>query len=56
MASETETPTEQEEEENSRKMDPEIRLIGQMLRDLQNIDEAGRVRIVSYIASRYKAS
>lgn len=53
------TEQRQEEEEaegGGRKMDPEIRLIGQILRDLQEIDDAGRARVVSYLSSRFKAT
>jgi hypothetical protein len=37
-------------------MDPEIRLIGSMIRDLEELDPEARARVMQYLASRYGKS
>lgn len=43
-----------EEETGSRKMDGELRVIGQMLRLLDDLDNRARARVVYYLSCRYQ--
>lgn len=55
MATDLTKPEELEEEtETRRRMDPELKAISAVLRTLDDLDEAGRGRVVAYLASRYK--
>lgn len=38
-----------------REMDPEVRVLGQILRIIDELPEDARVRVVAFIASRYKS-
>lgn len=54
MATETllNGPVEAEDRDEGRKMDPEIRLMGQILRDLREIEPEARARVVRWLSSR----
>jgi len=39
--------------EGSRAMDPELRIMGQMLRQLDELEDDARGRVVRYLSSRY---
>ncbi len=45
----------QDDEEGSRRMDPELRVMGAMLRLLNELDEPAKGRAVAWLASRYAA-
>lgn len=42
-----------EEDGGERKMDTELRVMGQMLRMLRDLDRTARGRVVRYLASRF---
>ncbi len=45
---------EAEENGKSRKMDEEIRIISGILRDLSDLEEDARIRVMSYLSDRFK--
>ena len=42
-----------EEQPGSRRLDPELRTMGAMLRMLDDLDDKARARVVTYLSSRY---
>lgn len=42
-----------DKKEGSRAMDPELRIMGQMLRQLDELEDDARGRVVRYLSSRY---
>ncbi len=46
--------TEPEEETGSRRMDDELRCLGQMLRMLGDLEEDARARVIAYLSSRFR--
>lgn len=46
-------PEIESDDDSSRKMDPEIRTIGRIIKLLDDVEEQGRSRVVAYLASRY---
>lgn len=49
-------PAPEAEADESRRMDPELRTIGRIIRMLEEIEESGRSRVMSYLVSRYGLS
>lgn len=45
---------EPEEPTGSRRLDPELRTMGAMLRMLDDLDDKARARVVLYLSSRYQ--
>lgn len=45
---------EEEASTGSRRLDPELRTMGAMLRMLDDLDDKARARVVSYLSSRYQ--
>lgn len=43
-----------DEVDTGRSMDPELRVLSGILRDLRKLDDAARARVISYLASRFK--
>lgn len=46
-------PAEDDPEESTRAMDPEIRVMGQMVRIVEKIDEPARGRVIEWLRARY---
>lgn len=44
-----------EEQASGRKMDPELKIMGSMLRQLEELDEPAKARVVTWLSSRYKS-
>ena len=49
-----EKPEEPPDEGGTRAMDPEIRVMGKLVRILDEIDEPARRRVVAWLADRFK--
>ncbi len=45
-----------EEEESGRRMDPELRTMGAMLRMLADLDDAACARVVRYLSARFPSA
>lgn len=45
-----------EDEGSDRRMDEELKILGQMLRTLSRLDEPARARVVAYLSSRFYVS
>lgn len=59
MITETETLNDAAEVEDeaqvARRMDPELRTLGALLRMIENLEEPARGRVVAYLSSRYSS-
>lgn len=47
------TPIDEDEADTGRRMDDELKVMGAIIRLLNNVDEPAQSRIVNYIASRF---
>jgi hypothetical protein len=53
MPTETVTPPEPEADEGRQRTDPELLILGRILRLLNDVEEPGRTRIMAYLSSRF---
>lgn len=49
-------PEPEEEEAPTRRLDPEVQTLNQVIRTLDKLEPEARVRIVAFISSRYKGA
>ena len=51
-----ETDEPEVQETSGRRLDPELRVLGQILRLLEEVPETGRYRVMLYLMNRYQDS
>lgn len=49
----TENRPEDDEPDTDRRMDPEVRVMGKLLRTLDELEEPAKGRVVAWLSSRY---
>ena len=54
MSEELKPQVDEDPEDSSRKMDPELRLMGLLLRKIEDLEPPARARVVAWLSSRYQ--